>query len=90
VTDGPSGAEEFTAALTWSKPSPCAFSCSGFASMRTAGGAEPPTNTWPTPSTCDSRCASTESAMSYTRGVSSVSEVSARIMIGASAGFTLR
>ena len=58
--------------------------------MRTAGKAPPPTLTWPTPSTWDRRWASTVDAASYIWPRVSVSEVSATIMMGASAGFTLR
>jgi hypothetical protein len=59
-------------------------------STRTAGSELPPTVTWPTPCTCESFCASTVEAASYIWPCVLVSEVSARIMIGASAGFTLR
>lgn len=45
---------------------------------------------WPTPSTCESFCASTVDAASYICPRVSALDVSARIMIGASAGFTLR
>ena len=58
--------------------------------MRTAGCDDPPTNTWPTPSICDSFCARIESAASYIWSCVMVSEVSARIRMGESAGFTLR
>ncbi len=44
----------------------------------------------PTPATCESFCARMVEAVSYISPVVIVSEVSARIMIGASAGFTLR
>ena len=46
--------------------------------------------TWPTPSICESFCARIEDAASYISPVVLVFDVSARIMIGASAGFTLR
>src|SRR5690348_734569 len=42
------------------------------------------------PGTWESFCARTESATSYMRGLDMVSDVSDRIMIGASAGLTLR
>ena len=58
--------------------------------MRTAGSALPPTVTCPTPSTWDSRCARMVDAASYICPRDSVGEVSARMTIGASAGFTLR
>ena len=69
---------------------PYLFSTVGFSSTRTAGSALPPTNTWPTPSTCESFCCRIDAAASYMRAVSTVSEVSARMRMGASAGLTLR
>ena len=63
---------------------------SGFTSTRTAGSELPPTNTCPTPSICESFCCRIDAAASYSRPVLIVSEVSARIRIGASAGLTLR
>jgi hypothetical protein len=42
------------------------------------------------PGICDIFCASTVDAMSYSRGIGTVSDVIARIMMGASAGLTLR
>ncbi len=62
----------------------------GLASMRTAGLALPPMFTWPTPLTCAIFCARIESAASYSCGTVMVSEVSARIRMGASAGLILR
>ncbi len=58
--------------------------------MRTAGFAEPLTLTWPIPSICDSDCCSTVDAASYSFAGEAVFEVSDTIMIGESAGFTLR
>ena len=78
------------AVRTSSKPIPSLLRSVGFSSTRTAGSDPPPTVTWPTPFTCDRRCARLVEAMSYIwPGVKS-SEVSARIITGASAGFTLR
>ena len=48
----------------------------------------PCTETWPTPVTSDSRGAINVSAMSLSERRSIVWEVSASVMIGASAGFT--
>ncbi len=62
----------------------------GLSSTRTAGSELPPTCTWPTPSTWDSFCATMVDAASYICPCVIVSDVSARIMIGASAGLTLR
>src|SRR5438128_5109039 len=62
----------------------------GSTRARTAGFAPPPTNTWPMPSTCESFCARIESAASYMRPTGMTSEISVRIRMGASAGFTLR
>ncbi len=56
--------------------------------MRIAGRMPPCTETWPTPVTSDSRGAMMVSAMSLKVRGSTVSEVSASVMIGASAGFT--
>src|SRR5271170_981995 len=69
-----------------------AYFCSvlGLSSTRTAGNELPPTLTVPTPLTCDSFCARLVEAASYIWPLVMVSEVSARIMIGESAGFTLR
>ena len=48
----------------------------------------PCTETWPTPVTSDSRGAMMVSAMSLSARRAIVFEVSASVMIGASAGFT--
>ena len=77
-------------ARTSSSPMPYLFSAVGFSSTRTAGSAPPPTTTWPTPSTWDSFCCRMLDAASYIRPRLIVSEVSATMRIGASAGFTLR
>ena len=62
----------------------------GFSSTRTAGSEPPPTKTVPTPSTWESFCCRMVEAASYILARSAVSEVRARIRIGASAGLTLR
>ena len=62
----------------------------GLSATRTAGSELPPTLTWPTPFTWAIFCASRVEAASYIWPRVIVSEVSERIMIGASAGFTLR
>ena len=59
-------------------------------STRTAGSELPPTLTWPTPEICESFWAMIVEAASYIWPCVIVSEVSVRIMIGASAGLTLR
>ena len=79
-----------TAVTIWSMPTPRLFIIIGLASMRTAGGEAPPTNTCPTPSTWASFCDRMESQTSYSRSAVSESDCNARIRIGASAGFTLR
>ena len=56
--------------------------------MRTAGFSPPCTVTRPTPETSLSRCASKVSARSLSARIETASEVSASVMIGASAGFT--
>ncbi len=78
------------AARTSSSPTPYLLSACGFSSTRTAGSELPPTLTWPTPSICESFCAMMVDAASYIWPCVIVSEVSVRIMIGASAGLTLR
>ena len=75
---------------TCSSEMPWAARRTGSSATRTAGRAPPFTLAWPTPSTCESFCASTVEAASYICPRVSTSEVSARIMMGASAGFTLR
>ncbi len=56
--------------------------------MRTAGRTLPAIETRPTPCTCDSFCAMIESARSFTSRSWRLSEVSFKVRIGASAGFT--
>ena len=73
-----------------SRPMPYLFTVGGFSSMRTPGSALPPTITWPTPLICDSFCAMMVDAASYIWPLSSMSEVSAIMKIGESAGLTLR
>ena len=53
------------AVRTCAVPMPYAVSSMGFSSARTAGLAPPLTITCPTPSTCESFCATIESAESY-------------------------
>ena len=69
---------------------PYLLSVCGLSSTRTAGNELPPTWTWPTPCNCESFCAMIVEPASYICPCVIVSEVSARIMIGASAGFTFR
>ena len=57
--------------------------------MRIAGRWPPEMLTMPTPETCESFCARRVSTRSATLGKGSESEVTASVMIGASAGFTL-
>ena len=75
---------------TCSSEMPLDASRTGSSSTRTAGSAPPLTVAWPTPSTCESFCASTVEAASYICPRVSRSDVSARIMMGESAGLTLR
>jgi hypothetical protein len=75
---------------TSSRPIPYFESAVGFSSTRTAGRELPPTITWPTPSTWASFCWRIVDATSYICPRLKVSEVSPRIMIGASAGLTFR
>ena len=79
-----------SAVRTSSTPMPYLLSAGGFSSTRTAGSELPPTVTWPTPSICESFWARIVDAASYICPCVIVSDVSARIMIGASAGLTLR
>ena len=78
----------FSAVRTVSSPIPSLFSSVGLTSTRTAGCDDPHTKTCPTPWTCATFCARTESAASYICGTVIVSEVNA-IRMGASAGFDL-
>src|SRR3954469_8086454 len=73
-----------------SRPSPYLDTESGFSSTRTEGRELPPTTTCPTPVTCASFCAITVDAASYIAAFLYVSDVSASMKIGESAGFTLR
>ena len=57
--------------------------------MRIAGLRPPCTETWPTPVTSLSRCAIMVSARSLSWRSEIGRDVSASVMIGASAGFTL-
>ena len=56
--------------------------------MRTAGLMPPCVATLPTPEISESRCASNVSARSLNARSDTVSEVSASVTIGVSAGFT--
>lgn len=78
------------AARTCSSETPLAARRSGSSCTRTAGNAPPLMEAWPTPSTCESFCAMTVEAASYICPRVSELDVSARIMMGESAGFTLR
>src|SRR6202050_3559374 len=62
----------------------------GFTSTRTAGSELPPTETWPTPLTCESFCANTEEAISYNCGLGTTSDSSVISRIGWSAGLIFR
>ena len=75
---------------TFSNEMPYLKSVCGFSSTRTAGSELPPTWTWPTPDICESFCAMIDEPTSYIWPCVIVSDVSARIITGASAGFTLR
>ena len=79
-----------TATRMSSSAMPLAARRLGSSAMRTAGKAPPPMLTWPMPCTCAKLCASTVEAASYICPRESESDVSDRIMMGASAGFTLR
>ena len=57
--------------------------------MRIAGLSPPCTETWPTPVTSLRRCAIMVSARSLIWRTAMVGEVSASVITGASAGFTL-
>jgi hypothetical protein len=61
----------------------------GFARMRTAGFWPPLSVTSPTPGSCEIFGTRRVSARSWTVDSGSVSDVSASVRIGASAGFTL-
>ena len=75
---------------TVSSAMPYWLSAVGFISARTPGSELPPTITWPTPGSWESFCCRMLEAASYIWPRPSVSEVRATIMIGASAGLTLR
>ena len=79
-----------SAARTWPRPIPSCASTLGSTRARTAGRAPPPMVTCPTPATWESFWARTESAASNRRPTGSVSDVRARIRIGASAGLIFR
>ena len=75
---------------TSSSPMPYLFSAAGLASTRTAGSELPLTVTCPMPLTCDSFSPRSVVEMSYICPRSNVSDVSAIIITGASAGLILR
>src|SRR5450631_361665 len=77
------------AVRTSSSDKPYAASAVGFAWMRTAGRWPPLTLTRPTPGSWESLVASRVSARSSIFGSGIVLDVSARVMIGVSAGLTL-
>ena len=78
-----------TAWRTSSSERPKVASGAGSTCRRSAGRILPCTITRPTPPTCASRCASSVSAASLSRNSGSVPEVSASVITGGSAGFTL-
>jgi len=89
----PFGRLTFVAASTWRTSSsaiPYLLSAEGLSSTRTDGNELPPTMTCPTPRTCASFCCRMLDAMSYICPRLFVGDVRAMMMIGASAGFTLR
>ena len=76
------------AVRTSSRVSPVAASATGLICTRTAGRWPPPIDTSPTPETSDSFCASRVSTKSSMVGSGRVSELTASVRIGASAGLT--
>ena len=89
----PSGATALAlvmAARTSSMLMPIDASCIGLTRTRMAGWSAPATVTSATPSTCEMRWAMTVSAASYMSLGAIDLEVSARIRMGAAAGFDLR
>ncbi len=89
----PSGVSELalaTAARTSSRLMPIEAAATGLTRMRMAGCSAPLTVTSATPSIWAMRWATSVSATSYMVLARSVCEVSARIMIGAADGLTLR
>gem|GEM_PF-1279378 len=78
-----------SAVRTSSSDTPRLASAPGSTVTRTAGSELPPTVTSPTPSTCDSFCATMVEARSYIWPWLSVSDVIASVMIGASDGLDL-
>src|SRR5579864_6565081 len=81
--------EAATAVRTFSMVSPYDEADVEFTWMRTAGFWPPLMLTRPTPGSCDIFCARRVSARSSTFDSGRVFEVSARVMMGASAGFVL-
>ena len=85
----PLGRRTLPLAMVWrtsSSDTPYCSSCCGCSSTRTAGSELPPTWISPTPDTCDSFCAITVEARSYSWLLSSCGEVSDSTMIGACDG----
>ena len=68
---------------------PCAAAARGFTRTRTAGRSPPESVTRPTPGACEIFCARRVSTRFCTWVIGSVREVTPRVRIGASAGFTL-
>src|SRR5260370_42021294 len=81
---------EARAVRTCSRPIPYLFRAIGLSSTRTPGSALPPTVTWPTPLIWESFCARTVEAASYIWPFVSIFDVRPMMMMGESAGFTLR
>src|ERR1022692_4563960 len=73
-----------------SRPMPYLFRAVGFSSILTLGSEPPPTDTCPTPPTCDSFCAMIVEAASYICPRVRTLEVRASNKMGESAGFTFR
>ena len=65
-------------------------SCVGLTLTRMAGCSAPETLTSATPSTCEMRCTSTESAASNSALGGNVLDVNARMITGMALGFALR
>ncbi len=74
---------------TCSMVRPWAAMARGLTWIRTAGRCPPERETRPTPGICEIFCASRWSAMSWTWVMGRVCDVTARVITGASAGFTL-
>ncbi|MCY1403546.1 hypothetical protein D9M71_187300 [compost metagenome] len=86
---GPLRLLAFTVLRTSSRLSPAAASAAGLARIRTAGRWPPLMLTRPTPEICEIFCARRVSTRSWICGSGMLSDITARVRIGASAGFTL-